>query len=61
MMRLGEPPQLGLLLPGQLLAGVDDDRQLAQVGFVADPLDQLEAGHVGQPEVEHHAVERLDL
>ena len=59
--RLGQPPKLGLLPLGELLAGVDDGRQLAQADLTLDPGDELEAGHVRQAEVEHHAVERLAL
>ena len=59
--RLGHPPQLGLFPLGQLLAGVDDGGELAQPDLALDPGDELEAGHVGQAQVEHHAVERLPL
>ena len=49
-----------VLLGGQLLAGEDDDRQVAQRRRRRCMLlEQLEAGHVRQPQVEHHAVERL--
>ena len=57
--RLGQPLELASLpSSSQVLAGVDDDRQRrAGRGCLLDLLDQLEARHVGQPEVEHHAVE----
>ena len=59
--RLGHPPKLGLLPLGELLPGVDDGGELPQPDLSLDPGDQLETGHVGQAEVEHHAVEGLAL
>ena len=47
-----------LLVGGELLAGEDDDRQVVQGRLGLDLLQQLEAGHVGQAQVEHDAVER---
>ena len=46
--RLGQPPQLGLLLLRQLLAGVDDDRNLRQLRARLHLLEQLEAAHVAR-------------
>ena len=41
-----------LLLARQLLAGEDDDRDVAQARLGLHLLQQLEAGHVGQPQVD---------
>ena len=43
----------------EILAGEDDDGHVAQARFGVHLLEQLEAGHVGQAQVEHHAVEGL--
>ena len=49
-----------VLLGRQLAAGEDDDGQVAPALIArAISLEDLEAGHVGQPQVEHDAVERL--
>jgi hypothetical protein len=42
---------------GEVLAGEDHHRHLGDLGVVAHLLQHLEAGHVGQAQVEHHAVE----
>ena len=55
----GQRVQLRVLLGRQLAAGEHHDRHVAQLLVAADPLEHLEAGHVGQPQVEHHAVARL--
>ena len=44
-------------LLGQLAAREHDDRRLAQARILLDLRQQLEAGHVRQPQIEHHAVE----
>ena len=36
-----------------------DDRQVADLGDVAHALEDVEASHVGQTQVEHDAVERF--
>ena len=54
-----KPPQLGLLLLRQLLAGVDDHRDLRQPRVLLHLLEQVEAAHVGEPEIEDQAVEVL--
>jgi hypothetical protein len=54
---LGVAPELGLLGRRELLARVDDDRQILDGGVVLDALEQREAAHVGEPQIEHHAVE----
>src|SRR5438105_9350334 len=55
--RLRVAAQARLLAPRQLLAGVDDDRQLAEALVALYPLEQLESGRVREAQVEHHAVE----
>ena len=54
--RFGQPAELRLLPLGELLAGVDDGRKLPEPDLALDAGDELEARHVGQAEVEHHAV-----
>ncbi len=54
---LRQPAQPLLLLAGQVLAGEDDDRDLAQARLRLQLLQQLEAAHVGQAQVEDAAVE----
>ena len=51
--------QLRILLGRQLAAGEHDDRQVGQRRVVADRFEQLEARHVGQPQIEHDAIDRL--
>jgi hypothetical protein len=61
---VGDPLELGLLFPRQLAAGVDHHRDVGHPELVLHPIDELEAGHVGQSEVQDHAVEaplRQDL
>ncbi len=54
--RLAVPPQPHLLFLGEVAPGVDDDGRKAD-GFVgAQPLQQVEAGCIGQVEVQHHAI-----
>ncbi len=48
--------QLRILLGRQFAAGEDDDRQVGERRVVAHLFEQFEAGHVGQPQVEHDAV-----
>ena len=55
---LGHRLEPRLLLGGQVLAGEDDDGHVGQRRLGVHLLQQLEAGHVGQAQVEHHAVER---
>ena len=56
---LREPLPADRAPPSQLTSlRVDDDRQmLAALRLADDPFDQLEAAHVRQIEIEHHAVE----
>ena len=42
----------------QLASGEHDHRDFRQRGVFADLLQHFEAGHVGQPEIEHDAVAR---
>ena len=56
---LGHRLELRLLLGGQILAGEDDHGHVRQGRLGVHFLQQLEASHVGQPQVEHHAVEGL--
>ena len=46
-----------LLPAGEVAPGVDDDRHPAVPRVLLDPLEQVEAGHLRQLEVEHHAVD----
>ena len=55
----GHGVQLRILLRRQLAAGEHHDRHVRQRLVVADPLQHLEARHVRQPQIEHHAVRRL--
>ena len=55
---LGHGLEPHLLVVGELLAGEDDDRQILQGGLRLKLLQQFEAGHVRQAQVEHDAVER---
>ena len=55
--RLRELPQLRLLRRREILARVDDDRQVPHRGVRLHGLQQLEAVHVLEAQVEHHAVE----
>ena len=58
----GEHVQAGIFLRGKILAGEDDDRQLISGSrSLLKLLQKLESGHVGQPQVEHHAVVALLL
>ena len=56
-----QAPELGFLFLRQILAGIDDDRDLRQpwAGFHA--FEQLEAGHVVQSEIQNQAIEVLRL
>ena len=56
--RLGEALQLRLLALRELLRGVDDHGQVARRLLALHLLEEREAGHLRQPEVEDHAVER---
>src|SRR5204862_5688850 len=47
----------GFFLWGQILSSIDDDRDVPDLRL--DTLHQLKAVHVGQPEIEHHAIELL--
>ena len=54
------PRSLRLLFLRQVTRGVNDDRQRPfDCGLLLDFLEQLDARHVGQAEVEHHAIEVL--
>ena len=55
---LGERPELCLLLGTELLAGEDDDRRVAQHRVFLHLLEQLEAGHVRQPQIDDAAFDR---
>ena len=46
-----------VLLRRQLPAGEHHDRQIGERRVVADTLQQVEAGHIRQPQVEHDAVD----
>ena len=59
--RLRELLQLRLLIACQLLAGVDDHRDRRVPVVLLELLEQREPAHVGKLEVEHHAVEVLQL
>ena len=54
---LGHRLELRLLVGGELLAGEDDHGHVGERGLGMQFLEQLEAGHVRQAQVEHHAVE----
>ena len=56
---LGHRLESRLLIGGEILAGEDDHGDIRQSRLGMDFLQQFEAGHVGQSQVEHHAVERL--
>ncbi len=51
--------QSGVLVRGQLAAGEHHHRHVAQLRIVADLLQHLEAGHIGQLQIEHHAIDRI--
>ncbi len=51
--------ELRILLGRELAAGEDDDRQIGEILVVAHPLQQVEAGHVRQTQIEDDAVDRL--
>src|SRR5215471_21521752 len=48
-----------ILLDRQLAAGKDYDREVCRSGLSAQPLEYFEPGHIGKPQIENHAVERL--
>ena len=52
---LRDPVQFLFLVAREILRRVNDDRQV--LIFPADLVDQLEAGHVGQHQIEDHAIE----
>ena len=54
---LRQLPELGFLALRQLLAGVDDHRHLRHRLIGAHLLEQLQAAHVRQAQVQHDAVE----
>ena len=56
---LGQLPELGLLFLEQIPGGVNNDRNGAQVRLILELLQQLDAGHIGQAQVEHDAIEPL--
>ncbi len=56
---LGERAQLLFFLGVQFLAGEDHDRHVAQRRFGLHFFQQRIAAHVGQPQIQHAAVERL--
>ena len=49
----------GLLFGGKLAAGEHDDGDVGQPLVAAHPLEDLEAAHVGKPQIEHHAIAAL--
>src|SRR5579875_2323808 len=51
--RLAQP---GFFLLGKLARGVNDDWRLGRLRFGFDSLDELEAAHVRETEIEHYAV-----
>jgi hypothetical protein len=55
----GHRMELGVFFRRQLASGKDDDRQVGQRRAVADFFEQVEAGHVGQPQVKHDAIGRV--
>ena len=57
--RLGQPFQFCLLFETQILARVNDDRQLLQLQFSSDFLDYLDAGNIRQAQIQHQAVKVL--
>ncbi len=48
--------ELRIFFRSEFAAGKDNHRQILQPGRVAKLLEHLEAGHVGQAQIEHHAV-----
>src|ERR1700733_15477154 len=52
----GAEAELGHLALGDLAAGVDDHRQRAEIGLLAEPLDQRETVTIGGGEVEDEEV-----
>ena len=53
--------KLQLFVDAQIFAGEDDDRDLRERRVRMQSLKKLEAGHVRQPQIEHHAIEGLFL
>jgi hypothetical protein len=51
--------QLNVLLGGQLPSSENDHRYVGEISVLADALQHLEPGHVGQPKIEDHAVAGL--
>ena len=51
--------QLGVFLRGQFAAGEHHDRDVREARVGPQLLQHLESGHVGQPQVEHHAIAGL--
>ena len=59
--RIGYLLKMLFFFPRQFLSGVDDDRKVITSKIRLQLLDQLEAGHVGQFQIQHHAVKSLVL
>src|SRR5215469_12601469 len=55
--RFGQTPQFGLFLRAEILAGIDNDRHVADLGL--DPFHQIESVHVRKAEIEYNAVVML--
>ena len=51
--------QAGIFLRREILAGEDHDRKLISGVGVAQLLEKLESGHIGQSQVENDAIEAL--
>ncbi|MCY1368976.1 hypothetical protein D9M69_559900 [compost metagenome] len=49
--------QFGLFIPGQVAPGIDDDGRKGTDVFGGHALEQVIAEHVGQLEVDDHAIE----
>ena len=48
--------QLRVFFRGQFASGKDDHGQVLELGIVAQLLQHIEAAHIGQPQIEHHAI-----
>src|SRR5262245_10663167 len=52
-------PQFGFFASAKLFSGVDNDWQLLETDLGLDPFDEFKATHIGQDEIQDHAVEAL--
>ena len=55
--RFGKLSKPCLIFRRQILARIDDDRKILEAKFFLQPFEQLKSGHIGQTEIDHHAVE----